>query len=357
MKKIILLFIFCSIFIFGIKNITLNVYANTSNTSANDSKNIVKFREIKTFKPIKDGTPILISNNGTIYYMATDNEGVFIYTLNSQNKEIKYSYRFKDNNGKKINLANPTIKQCGNYIYFQYTEADGLSLKGCKLVKFDQNLNLIKEYNMSKIKTFDTNGKKIAYIKEKSIYVSDLDGKNKKKIYTAGENDNINLITHIAISDEYVGFRCKSGYGSKTTCHCGIIDLNKEEITFYNPNMYLAENVKAIGNKIMWTSHYSYSDIREVYTYDENGFKTLKIEKNTESRFTIDNLGNIITFEQTDNFDFCIRIYNDGVLLGKYIANGGYCHFGECANDGVISIWFTKKKNGDSPQVSILSYS
>jgi len=336
---------------FGALIILIPFLSNLSIASAKNSK--ITFEKIDKFEVYKDGTPILIDDEGTIYYIGKNDKGSFIYTLNDKNKKYKNVFNFTDKNGKIVSVGNLSMKQCGEYIYVDYNSSNQ-----CKLVQLDKKLKKINEYDMSKNKNFDTNGKKTIYLKNsKTIYISNINGKNKKKLYIAGNDNNLQWIDHIALTDRYAGFIGSNGYGSDTKYYCGIIDLKNGKSKLYNTEQPVTD-VKSYNNQLLWIGDYmkyggGYFDSRYLYTYDGELFNTIKLGA-MEGHCTIDNEGKIITFEKLENNDTYIRVYCNGELVGEYNSNEKYCHRGCLANGGNISLKSIYEEPG---HIAIISYS
>lgn len=347
-----------------------------------------EFTEGKTIKTPYDGTPFFVDNDGVVYYMGNVSKGhTKIFTLDEGGK-IRNSYdcySYVNGDGETISpLMNSTLKQCGDYLYLIYSEYSEasfyMSSKGNVIVKLDKELNEAAKYKFDKkFHDIDTNGEKVVYTKgsvtAQSIYVCDMDGKNKKLLYSTSINMKpVEQGTNsIAIAGNYVGFQRRTGYQSDPDHkeYCGLINIETGEVTLheersvqqvFSSNGYLVwygddgyypdpegtfNNVSsevfeggAIAVDNYFQSRYKYYDDSEIYVFDGENYSVIKNPNPKELGYStiIDNEGNLITtsFDQKAKKTI-YRVYHDGELMdeirvdykgsGKLYANGGVMTF------------------------------
>lgn len=334
----------------------------------------LEFTEEKTFEIPYNGMAKVTDEEGNVYYQGYDRENrrPIIYTLdengNMKNSCIIYSY--VNDKGERIGVGSCTLKQCGDYLYLIYSEAGGFSTGKNVIVKLDKELNEISRSKFPKSHCIDTNGEKVVYLKgDKEIYICDMDGKNKKLLYTA--NNSVNALEHeqpmnsVAIAGNYVGFQKRVGFYPKTTEYCGIINIETGKITLHEQRS--VHQVFSSGNNLIWygeagydtsedgsvpaevtdiraymDSVYKYYDNSEFYIFDGENYSVLKTPNKNESGYgaVIDSEGNFITASFDGKGRKIFRIYRDGKLLGEHIGSyKGYSCF--TANNGVITISYT----------------
>lgn len=350
--------------------------AAAAQTETEEAKTGLEFTEGKTFETPYNGVAKIADENGTVYYQGHDkaNRCAIFYTLN-ENGKIKNSYSIKNyvnDKGETIGSANCEIKQCGDDIYILYEEANGFSIGEYVIVKLDKELNEVARYKAPKCSGADTNGEKIVYMKNhRTIYSMDMDGKNKKTIFTLGQGNELNNMNFIVVSGDYVGFQGSIGdsYVPKNSKdYCGYINLKTGEVTFKEQRT--VQQLYGSKDKIIWYSSES-RDIRdsymttvpegedvgeyirkqdekereyfkdgESYILDNGEYYVLKTQSPREVyELTIDDDGNVIT-SSYKNGKYIFKFYRDNKLIDTYSMDlKGYCGF--TANNGVLTICYT----------------
>lgn len=354
-KKII------SIILTVIMAVPINIWINSFSTSAQTYE--IEFKEIATLTRRKNSYIWYIDKEGFAYYMSRDNKSAFIYTLDSKNKNIKNIFRFVDENGKGISVMDPVIKQCDEYIYLNYITDGKSKSKICRFVQLDKKLNIIAQYDIPKVLEADTNGKKVVYIKgRKTIYISEMNGKNKKKLYTVGKGNDLSWINGVAINDRYVGFVGGKRYDNESKEYCGVIDLKNGETKLFETEQGVMY-AKSQNNEILWYGSFAkgnvYFDSQYLYTYDGSNFNALQIDKGViMSNCTVDYDGRIFVCKNSGKGTLNIKIYKDSQLVGEYNSYGKPHQSGYFANGGVIMVGYSQNENANEPShYLVVSYS
>lgn len=342
-----------------------------------------EFTKGKTVEVPYDGNAMFADNDGTVYYMGSvSKDHAKIFTLD-KNGKIRYSYDCKsyvNDKGEKISpLMNPTLKQCGDYLYLIYSEYSGsvyMSVKENVIVKLDKELNEIEKYRYEKGNSIDTNGEKVVYLKGSSkIYICDMDGKNKKLLYSVKNNAEPyeQPLNSIAIAGNYVGFQKRTGYANEPDRkeYCGIIDIETGKITLHKQRS--VQQVFSSNGNLIWygeqgyypqngdsnipsdvfdkgavavdsylSKRYKYYSDSEIYTFDGESYSVVKTPdaKQTSGYGSIiDNEGNLIITSYDGKGNVIYRIYRDGKLSGEHtVSYKGYCK--AVANNGVLTICY-----------------
>lgn len=337
----------------------------------------VTFEEGETIEVPYKGIVMFSDNDGTVYYRSADsNSRVKIFTLN-ENGKVKNFFNvenYVDSSGTKVYPMNYDLKQCGDSLYFIYTEktAFGSYVKNV-IVKLDKELNEIERNNYKKGRSVDTNGEKVVYIKDDTkICICDMDGKNEKTIYTVNNSDgNVEQpLNSVAIAGNYVGFQKRTGYtnANDEKHYCGLIDINTDEVTlhrqrsvqqvfssgdnliWYGDNGYYPDNddstftfsSDAVANDAYFTSRYKYYDDSELYIFDGENYSVLQTKNKGETGYgaVIDNEGNLVTQSFDGKGHIIFRIYRGSKQLGEHITEyKGYSCF--AANNGALTISYT----------------
>lgn len=341
--------------------ISVNIWMNSFLVSAKNYE--LDFEEIATLTRRRNSYVWYIDNEGLAYYMSHDNKSVFIYTLDSKNKNIKNIFRLVDENNKGISVTDPVMKQCGDYIYLNYITDGTGKFKICRFVQLDKKLNMITQYDIPNVLDADTNGKKVVYIKgSNTIYISDINGKNKKKLYTVGKGNDLSWIDGVAINDRYVGFVGGTGYGNESNEYCGVIDLKNGKAKLFEVEQGVMY-AKSQNNKILWYGNFAkgnvYFDSQYLYTYDGSNFNALQIDKGViMSNCTVDNDGRIFVFKYLENGIINSKVYKDNQLVGEYNSYGKPYQSGYFANGGVIMVGYSPNENANEPShYLVVSYS
>lgn len=315
----------------------------------------------------KGGRALLADDDGTVYYMGTDKKGTFIYTLDSKQK-VKLTYRIETASNSKLTVFNGSMKQIGDYLYLWYNEGSGSSIQTEKCVKLNKKLEAVAKYDYSNFakedQFIDTNGKKVCYVKNgKYLYICDMNGKNKKLLYTAGKDNNLYMIASIAMTDEYVGFVGQSGYGT-TKYYCGIVDLKTGKTELKKQRK--AEFPRAFGDTLVWyggfgddsSKGFSYYETSEIYTYKDGKYTVTKTEKGWEACYAhccIDSEGRLITLEPLSG-KAVVRVYENGKCQNKITVKTGSGFSGFAANGGTIAVSYVENTNDEKVKTKLISY-
>jgi len=220
--------------------------------------------------------------------------------------------------------------------------------KGCVIVKLDKELNEISKCDIGKCREFDSNGEKIVTLKGSKIYLSDMNGKNKKTIYTINGDKGVDYVDYAAISDTHIGFGGSGGLSPDTRNYSGVIDIETGEVTVKQQERRIVGVEAANNGMLVWESYEAY-DVkvedgnpnhhiygleyykdRKYYLYDGKQFDTFTAE-NTYENLIIDSDGNFITYDSyMKNGNAVLRVYKDGKVADKY-------NFTE-SDDGFVSL-------------------
>lgn len=352
----------------------------TVHTEADEEKTGLEFAEGKFFEVPYNGIVMFADSDGTVYYRSCDSgDRLKIFTLDEDGK-VKKSFDIKsytDDNGVKVEPMNFNLKQCGNNLYFIYTEASGswwhTTKKGNVIIKLDKELNEIERYSYKKGRSVDTNGEKVVYLKDdNNICICDIDGKNLKTIYTTNKSGDEfeQPLNGVAIAGDYIGFQKRTGYSNEPNrkAYCGMINIETGEITLKEQRS--VEQVFSSGDNLIWygsdgyypddddssftfssdpvandayfNNRYKYYDDNELYIFDGENYSVLKTKNKGETGYgaIVDNAGNLITQSFDRKGHVIFRIYRDGKLIGEHTtAYKGYSCF--TANNGKLTICYT----------------
>lgn len=355
-----------------------------------------EFTEGKTVLVPYNGITLFADDDGTVYYEGSDSKNwVKIFTLD-ENGNIRNSYSidsYVNDKGETIfGGGDSKLKQCGDYLYLIYTEYDSTSIfankKSTVIVKLDKELNEIARYNHEKsASSVDTNGEKVVYIKgavnAQRIYVCDIDGKNKKLLYSVNSEATPieQPLNSVAIAGNYVGFQKRTGYSNASDRkeYCGLIDIETGEITLHEQRS--VQQVYSSSGRLIWygeegyypdpegtfnnipsellegdswidyyESRYKYYDDSERYVFDGENYSVIKYPTAKKLGYStiIDNEGNLITTTYK-NGNQIYSIYHDGELMdeltlsykgcGSVVANGGVLTFCYTGRDSTPDDW------------------
>ncbi|MDE7303903.1 MAG: hypothetical protein K2N60_11355 [Oscillospiraceae bacterium] len=359
-----------------------DVHAVQTEAEPEAKKTGVTFEESDPVEVPYKGNICLIADDGTVYYEGSDTDARCVYYFSlDENGKMEKSYKvsgYTNDKGEYIGMMDSRLKQCGEYFYLIYYEAYGFSMRGTVIIKLDKELNEVAKYRAPKADTIDTNGEKIFYMKSdhRTIYSTDMDGKNKQVLFALGEDTPLDVLNFLAAVDDYVGFQRNAGGSAPKDCkdYCGIIDLKTGEVTFKEQRS--VQQLYESNGKIIWFSSES-RDIRdsysidvpegedisayvvehdkknreffkdgEFYVFDGNELSVIKTQSQRELFcMTIDNDGNVITYLPDGKGNTTFKIYRDNKLLDTYtISVKGFSKF--VANNGVITFCYS----GRDPQ-------
>ena len=350
------------------------------------TKTGVNFEENDPIEVPYNGYICMIADDGTVYYEGADTDARCVYYFSlDENGNMDKSYKcsgYTNDKGEYIGIMNSRLKQCGEYFYLIYSEAYGFSMRETVIIKLDSKLNEVAKYRAPKTHNLDTNGEKIVYMKpgNRTIYSTDMDGKNKQVLYTLGQDNELNelgTLNFIVVQGDYVGFQGLSGDSlspKNEKYYCGIIDLKTGEVTLKEQRS--VQQLYESNGKIIWYSSES-RDMRdsyridvpegedpntycveytkkyteyfkdgEFYVLDDGEYSVIKTQSQREFfGMTIDDDGNVITYIADGKGNTVFKIYRDNKLLDTYtVSVKGFSRF--VANNGVITFCYS----GRGPQ-------
>ncbi len=345
---------------YAVKDVTETVAETTiENTKekVGDAKEI-EFKNLGKFSSHKSGRAAAVDSDGTVYYRGGDRNGSEFFTADNEGNVLN-SYRidkYKEGNST-IGIMNAEVKALDDCVLLTYEKglADVFSMgnKGIGVIKLDKEFNEICRYDTSqKYKAFDANSEKIVTLKGKTkIYLSDIDGKNQKLVYTAGSGDGMDRLVDVAINDKYIGFYGIGGTGDDSKDYCGVIDIETGESTVKPQKKDICGLFTAGDGTFVWKTPISYEnrDTRsgELYLFDGKEISTFKTES-ADEELIIDSDGNIFSYDFfLKNGRITFKVYKDGKFAERYELNDpddGYNTI--CANGGVIAVGTTVYPEG-----------
>lgn len=300
---------------------------------------------------------IAAGDDGTVYCWGGNRNGAVFCSLNSEGK-VKNTYRIDNyNDGKNgsIGVMNAELKQIGDWVYIIYEKSPAnitaSGSKGYVIIKLDKELNEIEKYDLGKLSGLDTNGSKIAYIKGRKIYLANLDGSDRKIVYTAGSKDKYEHINYVAVTESCIGFGT-NGSDDASNC-CGVIDLETGKVTVEKQERSITGVTAFNNDTLVWSSamgrsegsKYHYYKNRDYYIYDGKNFSVFTAQEVFET-LTIDADGNFITSD-IGNGKLTLRFYKDGKAVYSFDvtdADDGFCT--PAINGGVIAVSTTVYPEG-----------
>lgn len=352
----------------------------------------VAFKENDPIEVPYNGCICMIADDGTVYYEGADTDARCVYYFSlDENGRMEKSYKvssYTNDKGENIGMMNSRLKQCGEYFYLIYSEAYGFSMRETVIIKLDRELNEVAKYRAPKTHNIDTNGEKIVYMKagNRTIYSTDMDGKNKQVLYTLGQDNELNELSglnFIAVQGDYVGFQGQSGdlYAPKNDkYYCGIIDLKTGEVTLKEQRSI--QQLYSSNGKIIWYSlesrdmrdsyridvpegedpttycveytekYTEYFKDGEFYVLDDGEYSVIKTQSQREFNMTVDDDGNVITYTFDEKGNIIFKIYRDNKLLDTYsISVKGFSRF--VANNGVITFCYSGREPQPGDWVTI----
>ncbi len=325
----------------------------------------LEFRTLNKFSSYKSGKAIAAGSDGTVCYWCSDRNGSEFFTADNEGNVLN-SYRVDnyDDDGLSIGVMNAEMKILDDCVLLMYekcvTNAMIMGNKGGVVVKLDKELNEISKCDIGKCRSFDSNGEKIVTLKGNKIYLSDMDGRNKKLVYTANGKKGVDYADYAAISDTHIGFGGGGGYASETTQarnYSGVIDIETGEVTVKQQERRIT-GVEAMNNStLVWESYEAYDvkiddgnpnnqiygleyyDDREYYLFDGENFDTFTAE-DTYENLIIDSDGNFITYDYwMKDGNVSLKVYKDGKVADSYSFTDSDDGFSTiAANGGTIAI-------------------
>ncbi len=324
-----------------------------------EESNKLEFKTLNKFSSHKSGKAIAADSDGTVYYWGSDRNGSEFFTADKEGNVLN-SYRIDDydDGGLTIGVMNAEMKILDDCVLLMYekcvTNKMMMGNKGCALVKLDKELNEISKCDVGKCREFDSNGENIVILKGSKIYLTDMNGKNKKLVYTVNGENGVDYVYYAAISDTHIGFGGGGGLSPNAKNYIGVIDIETGEVTVKQQERRIM-GVEAMNNStLVWKSYEAYDvkvddgnpnhhiyglgyyDDREYYLFDGKQFDTFTAE-NTYENLIIDSDGNFITYDSyMKNDNAVLRIYKDGKVADKFnftdsddgfvtlAANGGF---------------------------------
>lgn len=260
----------------------------------------------------------LVDDEGNIYLSA--------YNVGSNSQALSPKILKMDTSGKIIASCDgraDVIKQIGNKIYVLTERFDDdfkTKLSGVKCRVYSKDLKLKKTYKLTFAKSCqfaDVNSKKVCYLKGEKIYLSDLNGKNKKVICDFKSKElNGAFCQGVALTEKYAAFTAVKSVNNKRVTYCGALDLETGELQLEEqPLLWLP---KPFNETIIWNSNASgsgsaSSGSSQIVVFKDGSFSTVKTKTKLESLndVTVDSKGNIITTGYSSGEGF-YRIYADG---------------------------------------------
>ncbi len=338
---------------YAVKDTAVTEAAEADKTEKTEKTKKLEFKTLNQFSSHKSGRAIAAGSDGTVYYWAGDRNGSEFFTTDKEGNVIN-SYRVDDydDGGLTIGVMNAEIKQLDDCVLLMYekcvTNKVIMGNKGCVAVKLDKELNEISKCEIGKCKAFDSNGEKIVTLKGKKIYLSDMNGKNKKLVYTADGENGVDYVDYVAITDKYIGFGGAGGFSPDTRYYCGVIDIETGEVTVKQQERGFMGVEAANNDTLVWESDATYDvkiedgnpnhhiygldyyDDREYYLFDGEKFDTFRT-KDIHAKFIMDSDGNIITYDYwMKDGDVELKVYKDGKVADSYTFTD--------SDDGVVSV-------------------
>ncbi len=292
----------------------------------------------------------LVDDDGNIYYSVYD---VIGYGSVSNIKIIK-----TDSTGKILASADgrgDVFKQIDDKIYvlcenFGEDFKTKITSVTCKV--YDSELKLENEYSFSNVKSCqyaDVNSDKVCYIKGKKIYISKLNGKNKKLLADMNKTElKDTFIQGIALTRDHVGFIAEKYEKGKRKTYCGVISLKTGKIKYEEQPMLWIP--KSFNDRLAWNSNNSgtvsiSSSSKQIVIYDGSKFSQVKTQTSDEAlnNVLVDSEGRIITHGYKNGRGY-FRIYKDGKAVKTLEFEGSFVT--AAANNGIIAYSSTEYKNG-----------
>lgn len=347
-----------------------------TSVSASNIKNDTKLSVQKTVKSnYKNGAAQLVDDDGTVYYWGENKDGVKVYALDESGNERKCLTikNYTDDDGNKVMPVSPKFKQIGDHIYIMYNGSTEFSHKSLICINVSKDLEIIDRFDLTKIgkdmQFIDTNGRKICYAKgRKTIYICDMDGKNKQRLYSVDSDKNVQYIDSIAMNSDFAAFAGSSGFGDNTAGYVGTIDLKTGESRSYKEKQ--VEFPRIFDDKILWYggTESSYDELADsdktsrIYVKNGDKITYIKTESETEGIYLhgcIDSGGRIITLQTSFGIDpviGTIRVYEKGKCIAQkdFEMGAGLCGF--YANGGIAAVSYMKKISDKSAKTILLSY-
>ncbi len=318
-----------------------------------EETNKLEFKKQNKFSSYKSAQVKAIGDDGTLYCMGFDRDGAEFFSADSEGNVLN-SYRIDHYNDGDlvIGVGEARAKILDDGVLLMYTKAVAnkmiMGSKGTVIVKLDKELNEVSRYEAAKCTAFDSNGKRLVTLKGNKIYLSDINGKNKKLVYTVNGEKGMDHVYYVAISDTHIGFGGQGGYSADTRYYSGVIDIETGEVTIKQQDRGIWD-VEAMNNStLVWKTDTGYYDEstdehssdpfsgfkdyknHEYYLFDGEKFDTFRTEDSHET-LIMDSDGNFITYDiwkKNGNAEF--KLYKDGKAADSYTFTN--------SDDGIVSV-------------------
>ena len=247
--------------------------------------------------------------NGCQINLIENNNSTFIFDANSEfeiSGEYKYQNLHYSDNKIYFNMGRSlfSINEDGSNFKLINSSEDGQLISGI----LSKNFNYIDDFNsVNEIETLDFSNNLIIFSTNKSIYASDLEGKNLQKIYSVID-DEIGFVTsNESVDTLYFLQAAHSGYSSPSIMQMSLIN---NEIKIVN----------SIPAELQQINSFKYFNKKFYYLKDGNNFV---IENNTP--ISIAGSSNITAIApiQSENILYSVIYANySGPIVG--ISNNSY---------------------------------
>ncbi len=326
---------------YAVKDTAVTEAAEADKAEKTEKTKKLEFKTLNQFSSHKSGRAIAADSDGTVYYWGSDRNGSEFFTTDKEGNVLN-SYRVDnyDDGGLTIGVMNAEIKTLDDCILLMYekcvTNKMFMGNEGCVVIKLDKELNEISKCDIGKCREFDSNGEKIVTLKGKKIYLSDMNGKNKKLVYTANGENGVDYVDYTAISDTHIGFGGAGGFSRDTRYYSGVIDIETGEVTVKQQERGFMGVEAANNGTLVWESSLTYDvkvedgnpnhhiyvnkyyDDHEYYLFNGEDFDTFRT-KDIHAKFIMDSDGNIITYDYwMKDGNAVIKVYKDGKVAGSY---------------------------------------
>ncbi len=318
-----------------------------------EETNKLEFNKQNKFSSYKSAQVKAIGDDGTLYCMGFDRDGAEFFSADSEGNVLN-SYRIDHYNDGDlvIGVGEARAKILDDGVLLMYTKAVAnkmiMGSKGTVIVKLDKELNEVSRYEAAKCTAFDSNGKRLVTLKGNKIYLSDINGKNKKLVYTVNGEKGVDYVDYVAISDTHIGFGGRGSHSPDTRYYSGVIDIETGEVTVKQQDRCIWDVKAANNDTLVWMTastydvktenrdlnsqinSYEYYDDQKYYLFDGENFDTFTAE-DTYDTLIIDSDGNFITYNYwMKNGNVVLKVYKDGKVADSYTFTN--------SDDGIVSV-------------------
>tara|TARA_Y100000813_G_scaffold115333_1_gene82573 strand:+ start:1062 stop:3134 length:2073 start_codon:yes stop_codon:yes gene_type:complete len=254
-------------------------------------------------------TIVYENQNGCQINLIENNNSTLIFDANSEfqsSGEYKYQNLHYSDNKIYFNIGRSlfSINEDGSDFKLINSSEDGHLINGI----FSKNFNYIDDFNsVNEIETLDFSNNLIIFSTNKSIYASDLEGKNLQKIYSVIDNE-IGLVT----SNESVDtlYFLQAAHSSSSSPSIMQMSLINNEIKIAN----------SIPAELQQINSFKYFNKKFYYIKDGNNFV---IENNTPISIVGSNNVSAMVPIESENLDYSV-IYAYYSGAGTGISNNSY---------------------------------